>query len=117
MFAVALLAAVVTATPSAMARPTGPTELGLLGEAFYPESIAAAPGGALFVSSLVTGEILRFPPDHPSRDQPTSLAFQGGDIGITEGQVLRLQAGQQPSLPFKAVRRPADAVSGPWSGA
>lgn len=62
MFAVALLAAVVTATPSAMARPTGPTELGLLGEAFYPESIAAAPGGALFVSSFVTGEILRFAP-------------------------------------------------------
>jgi hypothetical protein len=60
MFAVSLLAAVVTATPSALARPTGPTELGLPGEAFYPESIAAAPGGALFVSSLVTGEIVRF---------------------------------------------------------
>ena len=40
-----------------------------------------------------------------SLDQPTSLAFAGGDIWITEGQVLRLQAGQSPNLPFKVVRR------------
>ena len=40
-----------------------------------------------------------------SLDQPTSLAFTHGDIWITEGQVLRLQAGQAPNLPFKVVRR------------
>ena len=41
-----------------------------------------------------------------SLDQPTSLAFLGTNIWITEGQVLRLQAGQPPNLPFKVVRRP-----------
>ena len=40
-----------------------------------------------------------------SLDQPTSLVFIGGDIWITEGQVLRLQAGLPPNLPFKVVRR------------
>ena len=41
-----------------------------------------------------------------SLDQPTSLTFLGANIWITEGQVLRLQAGQLPNLPFKVVRRP-----------
>jgi sugar lactone lactonase YvrE len=39
-----------------------------------------------------------------SLDQPSSLVFAGDDIWITEGQVLRLQAGQAPNLPFKVVR-------------
>ena len=38
-----------------------------------------------------------------SLDQPTSLVFIGCDIWITEGQVLRLQAGKRPKLPFKVV--------------
>jgi sugar lactone lactonase YvrE len=38
-------------------------------------------------------------------DQPSSLVFVGDDVWITEGQVLRLQAGQTPNLPFKVVRR------------
>jgi sugar lactone lactonase YvrE len=42
-----------------------------------------------------------------SLDQPTSLVFVGGAVWITEGQVLRLQAGQPPNLPFKVVRRRA----------
>jgi sugar lactone lactonase YvrE len=42
-----------------------------------------------------------------SLDQPSSLAFVDGDVWITEGQVLRLQAGKPPNLPFKVVRRPA----------
>jgi sugar lactone lactonase YvrE len=41
-----------------------------------------------------------------SLDQPTSLAFLGDDVWISEGQVLRLLAGQLPNLPFKVVRRP-----------
>src|SRR6266542_2277225 len=31
------------------------------GGSFFPESIAATPAGTLFVGSVVTGEILRFP--------------------------------------------------------
>jgi sugar lactone lactonase YvrE len=38
-------------------------------------------------------------------DQPSSLVFVGCNIWITEGQVLRLQAGEAPKLPFRVVRR------------
>ena len=62
MLAVALLAiSVVVATSSAAARPSSPSALTLPGAAFFPESIAAGPGGSVFVSSLVTGEIVTFP--------------------------------------------------------
>ena len=52
----------VIATASGAARASSPSELPLPGPAFFPESITAAPNGALFVSSLVTGEIVRFTP-------------------------------------------------------
>jgi hypothetical protein len=39
-----------------------------------------------------------------SLDHPTSLVIIGCDIWITEGQVLRLQEGKRPKLPFKVVR-------------
>jgi hypothetical protein len=39
-----------------------------------------------------------------SLDQPTSLAFVGRDVWITEGQVLRLVANEPPNLPFRIVR-------------
>ena len=62
ILAVVLLAAgMVTGTGSDAARASSPSELELPG-AFFPESITAAPNGALFVSSLVTGEIVRFAP-------------------------------------------------------
>jgi hypothetical protein len=51
------------------------------GDNFFPESMAAIPDGTLFVSSIVTGAILR-----------------------NEGQVLRLFSGQPPNLPFKVQR-------------
>jgi sugar lactone lactonase YvrE len=57
-----LLAAMLIAAASASARPSTPSELALPGAAFFPESITAGPGGSLFVSSLVTGEIVRFAP-------------------------------------------------------
>jgi hypothetical protein len=37
-------------------------------------------------------------------DQPSSLAFVGDDVWVTEGQVLRLQANEPPCLPFEVVR-------------
>jgi sugar lactone lactonase YvrE len=57
-----LLAMTLIAAASASARPSPPSELLLPGAAFFPESITAGPGGSLFVSSLVTGEIVRFTP-------------------------------------------------------
>jgi hypothetical protein len=60
----------VIATGSAAARASSPSDLALAGPAFFPESITAAPSGALFVFSLVTGEIVRFA---PGSSEPTTF--------------------------------------------
>ena len=72
-------------------------------------------GGYLYVAENGSG-LSRIDPRTGTRtlidgslDQPTSLVFVGRDIWITEGQVLRLQAGQPPNLPFKVVWRSLDA--------
>jgi hypothetical protein len=39
-------------------------------------------------------------------DQPTSVVRTGASLWVTEGQVLRLQQGQAPHIPFKVVRVP-----------
>ena len=65
---VLLAAGLLIATGSAAARASSPSELSLPGPAFFPESITAAPNGALFVSSLVTGEIVRFAPGSSDAD-------------------------------------------------
>ena len=44
-------------------------------------------------------------------DQPSSLVFVGDNAWITEGQVLRLQAGQAPNLPFKVALRSVRAAA------
>jgi sugar lactone lactonase YvrE len=59
---VVLAAGLVAATGPALAGASSQTELELPGPAFFPESITAAPNGALFVSSLTTGDIVRFAP-------------------------------------------------------
>lgn len=68
-------------------------------------------GGFLYVADNTLG-LVRVDPRgatatviDESLDQPTSLVFIGRDVWITEGQVLRLQAGQPPNLPFQVVRR------------
>jgi sugar lactone lactonase YvrE len=79
MLGVVLLAAgLLIATGSAAARAWSPSELALPGPAFYPESVTAAPGGALFVSSLTTGEIVRFA---PGSSKPTTFVAQDVNIG------------------------------------
>jgi len=67
-------------------------------------------GGYLYVAENASG-LTRIDPRTGTRtvidaslDQPTSLVFAGCDVWITEGQVLRLQANEQPNLPFKVVR-------------
>ena len=63
MLAVVLLGTgLVIATAGGTARATGVRERVLPGPMFFPESVTAAPDGALFVSSIVTGEIARFAP-------------------------------------------------------
>ena len=39
-------------------------------------------------------------------DQPTSVVRSGASLFVAEGQVLRLQQGQPPNLPFKVRRVP-----------
>jgi streptogramin lyase len=46
--------------------------------AFFPESITATPNGTLFVSSLTTGEIVRFA---PGASMPTTFVAPGVNIG------------------------------------
>ena len=75
---VLMAACLVIATGSAAARASSPSELSLPGPAFFPESITAAPGGALFVSSLVTGEIVRFA---PGSSEPTTFVAEDVNVG------------------------------------
>ena len=75
---VLLAAGLMIATGPAAARASSPGELSLPGWAFYPESITAAPDGALFVSSLVTGEIVRFA---PGSSEPTTFVDDKVNVG------------------------------------
>jgi sugar lactone lactonase YvrE len=66
-------------------------------------------GGYLYVAENANG-LSRINPRTGARavlddslDQPSSLVLIGRDIWITEGQVLRLQTGEQPNFPFKVV--------------
>jgi sugar lactone lactonase YvrE len=73
-----LAAGLLIATGPAAARASTPVELSLPGPAFFPESISAGPGGELFVSSLTTGEIVRFA---PGSSEPTTFVAAGVNIG------------------------------------
>jgi sugar lactone lactonase YvrE len=76
ILAVALLVGgLVVGTGSAVAAASGPSELELDG-LFYPESITAGPDGALYVSSLANGNIVRFAPGS-SESQPFVPAGNG----------------------------------------
>ena len=73
---VLLAAGLLIGMGSDAARASSPRTLELPGDAgdpFVPESITAAPNGALFVSSLTTGDIVRFAPG-----SPTSTTFVTG---------------------------------------
>jgi sugar lactone lactonase YvrE len=84
MLGVLLLAAVLVAAPGpAAAWESGTSELSLPGPAFFPESITAGPRGALFVSSLVTGEIVRF-----ARGSTTPQTFVPDDVNVGTAGVM-----------------------------
>jgi sugar lactone lactonase YvrE len=58
--------------------------------------------GALSVIDVRSGAITQV----GTFDQPTSVVRSGGYLWVAEGQVLRLQQGQPPNLPFKIQRAP-----------
>jgi hypothetical protein len=52
------------------------------GDNFFPESIAATPAGTLFVGSVVTGEILRFPPGSTIAETFVPAGVNAGTVGV-----------------------------------
>jgi len=52
------------------------------GDNFFPESIAATPAGALFVGSVVTGEILRFGPGSTNAKTFVPAGVNTGTAGV-----------------------------------
>jgi hypothetical protein len=58
-------------------------DLTIPGDNFYPESIASTPDGTLFVSSITTGEIDRFP-----ADSTTAQAFVAAGVNIGSAGVF-----------------------------
>jgi sugar lactone lactonase YvrE len=78
---VLLAAGLLIATGSVTARASSPGELSLPGPAFFPESVTAAPNGALFVSSLATGDIVRFAPGS-STPTPFVSGVNVGTAGV-----------------------------------
>ena len=73
-----LAAGSLIAAAPAGARASSPDEVALPGVAFFPESITAAPNGALFVSSLTTGEIVRLA---PGSQRATTFVDAGVNVG------------------------------------
>ena len=78
---VLLAAGLLIAMGSDAARASSPRTLELLGDEFFPESITAAPNGALFVSSLTTGDIVRFAPGSPA-STPFVTGVNVGTAGV-----------------------------------
>ena len=117
MLGVVLLAAgLLIATGSAAARASSPSELSLPGPAFFPESITAAPGGALFVSSLVTGEIVRFA---PGSSEPTTFVARTSTSARRESWPTpsAMCSGPAPSISASKLHRScahSTCRRGPW---
>jgi len=110
-------------TAAATARGNAPSDtVNLPGDAFFPESIAAPPvgtpflpAGTLFVSSIVTGEIVRIP---PGAEVPETFVPAGGDrtyAGILVDLPRRVLWGcavDVPAFQQPTVLRAFDLVSG-----
>jgi MFS family permease len=82
-------AALVSWAPTAAASthlnldaPSNVSSLTVPGDNFFPESIAATPAGTLFVSSVVTGEILRFRPGSTTAETFVPAGVNTGTAGV-----------------------------------
>ena len=79
---VLVTAGLLVAPGSAAAQISPIGDLSLPGPAFFPESISAAPSGELFVSSLTTGEIVRFSPGSSSSAPFVAAGVNVGTAGV-----------------------------------
>lgn len=80
--AAAPVAAAGHGTDSANAPRPPATQLVVPGDNFYPESIAATPNGALFVASIVTGEIVTFGPGSTTATTFVPAGVNLGTAGV-----------------------------------
>jgi hypothetical protein len=81
--AVALVSWAPAATASTrLAARSDVSSLTVPGDNFFPESIAATPAGTLFVSSVVTGEILRFRPGSTTAQTFVPAGVNTGTAGL-----------------------------------
>ncbi|MFY1692071.1 hypothetical protein [Plantactinospora sp. WMMB782] len=63
--------------------------------------------GPVTVIDVRTGAVT----DYATVDQPSSVVRVGDWLWVAEGQILRLQTGQQPNLPFKIRRLPVEPTA------
>lgn len=75
---------------TAGAHPPPPSTLVLPGDDFFPESIAASPTGALYVSSITTGEIVRFTSPAASAESFVAPGVNLGTAGVAFDPVRRV---------------------------
>ncbi|MFC7549980.1 hypothetical protein [Plantactinospora sp. GCM10030261] len=63
--------------------------------------------GPVTVVDVRTGAVT----DYATVDQPSSVVRTGDRLWVAEGQILRLQTGQAPNLPFKIRRLPVEPTA------
>lgn len=99
--------------PSGPAGPAGPsacTEFQLPGEAFFPEGIALAEDGDVFVGSIPTGEIVAFDVESDDPDHAIFLDLEDTDIaGGAIGMLLVEEGANRTLAVCDSVPNPADA--------
>lgn len=98
-----------------------PDRLALPGEDFYPESITAAPDGALFVASVTTGRVVKL---EPGATEATTVV-SGDDFAGATGHLVdeasatlylcAVDVAQLTTTPMSEVRA-YDLATGQWKG-
>jgi sugar lactone lactonase YvrE len=78
------------ATAELRANATRPATLTLPGDAYYPESITASLGGALYVSSITTGEIVRFASPSSAAEVFVPAGVNVGTAGVAFDDVRQV---------------------------
>lgn len=77
-------------TSALAARPTPPATLTLPGDNFFPESITASATGAIYTSSITTGEIVRFASPSAAAEVFVAAGVNIGTAGVAFDDVRQV---------------------------